>query len=124
VPYSDGSTARPSIGSLTSILLVSSGWSARHCPGCSAIDWSGQAGQPFVGFDQALLELGHGGLGDAVDLLVIQTGWDDHWGTGRYFDHPYLTREAADWLADRLGFGPFRVDLAGVLQAAGRRLWH
>jgi len=42
-----------------------------------------------------------GGLGDAVDLLVIQTGWDDHWGTGRYFDHPYLTREAADWLADR-----------------------
>ncbi len=41
------------------------------------------------------------GLDDAVDLLVVQTGWDDHWGTDRYFDHPYLTRGAADWLADR-----------------------
>jgi len=34
-----------------------------------------------------------------VDLLVVQTGWDDHWGTDRYFDHPYLTTDAATWLA-------------------------
>ncbi|MFO7833292.1 MAG: cyclase family protein, partial [Halohasta sp.] len=42
-----------------------------------------------------------GDLGEAVDLLVVRTGWDDHWETDRYFDHPYLTREAAEWLADR-----------------------
>mgnify|MGYP000677461501 CR=1 FL=1 len=36
----------------------------------------------------------------------------------------YEPARSAGWLADRLGFGPFRVDLAGVLQAAGRRLWH
>ncbi len=33
---------------------------------------------------------------DAGDLLVVRTGWDAHWGTDRYLDHPYLTPEAAD----------------------------
>lgn len=54
-----------------------------------------------------------GDLGEAVDLLVVRTGWDDHWGTDRYFDHPYLTREAAEWLADRglhLGIDALNVD--------------
>ena len=36
-----------------------------------------------------------------ADLLVVRTGWDAHWGTDRYFDHPYLDREAAAWCADR-----------------------
>ncbi|MFD1642366.1 hypothetical protein [Halohasta litorea] len=36
----------------------------------------------------------------------------------------YEPTRSAGWLADRLGFGPFRVDLAGVLQAAGRGRWH
>ena len=32
--------------------------------------------------------------------VLIQTGWDRHWGTDRYFhDHPHLTADAADWLA-------------------------
>lgn len=35
-----------------------------------------------------------------LDLLVVQTGWDDHWGTDRYFAHPYLTPRAADWVVD------------------------
>src|SRR6056297_58823 len=54
-----------------------------------------------------------GDLDEAVDLLVVRTGWDDHWGTDRYFDHPYLAREAADWLADRglhLGIDALNVD--------------
>ena len=34
----------------------------------------------------------------------------------------YDPSRTAGWLADRLGTGPFRVDLAGVLQAAARRL--
>ncbi|MFB6235972.1 MAG: cyclase family protein [Halopenitus sp.] len=32
---------------------------------------------------------------DEVDLLVIRTGWEDHWNEPRYRDHPYLTREFA-----------------------------
>ncbi|EFW92987.1 cyclase family protein [Haladaptatus paucihalophilus DX253] len=35
------------------------------------------------------------------ELLVFHTGWDDHWGTDAYFDHPYLTADAAAWCADR-----------------------
>ncbi|WP_266080068.1 cyclase family protein [Haladaptatus caseinilyticus] len=34
------------------------------------------------------------------DLLVFHTGWDAHWGTDAYFDHPYLSAEAARWCAD------------------------
>jgi kynurenine formamidase len=31
--------------------------------------------------------------------VLIHTGWDRHWGTGRYFDgHPYLIRESAVFL--------------------------
>ncbi|ESP87021.1 cyclase family protein [Candidatus Halobonum tyrrellensis] len=36
-----------------------------------------------------------------ADLLVVQTGWDDHWGEDRYVDHPYLTADAAAFCADR-----------------------
>ncbi|MFC3958268.1 cyclase family protein [Halovivax cerinus] len=37
---------------------------------------------------------------DGVDLLVIRTGWDDHWGSDRYFDHPSLTADAAAQIVD------------------------
>ena len=31
--------------------------------------------------------------------VLIHTGWSRHWGTDRYFaDHPYLTRESAEYL--------------------------
>lgn len=32
-------------------------------------------------------------------LLVLHTGWDEHWGTAAYRDHPYLTPAAAEWCA-------------------------
>ncbi len=33
--------------------------------------------------------------------VLLQTGWDRHWATPAYFEgHPYLTREAAQWLHD------------------------
>ncbi len=40
-----------------------------------------------------------------VDLkdkaVLVQTGWDMHWGTEQYFKgHPFLTQEAAQFLAD------------------------
>ncbi len=33
--------------------------------------------------------------------VLIHTGWDHHWGSERYFEgHPFLTAEAAAYLAD------------------------
>lgn len=33
--------------------------------------------------------------------VLVQTGWDRHWRTDRYFeDHPHLTARLAQWLAD------------------------
>ncbi|MEO6528024.1 MAG: cyclase family protein, partial [Gemmatimonadaceae bacterium] len=33
--------------------------------------------------------------------VLVETGWDAHWGTERYFDgHPFLTRKAAEHLRD------------------------
>jgi secretion/DNA translocation related TadE-like protein len=28
-------------------------------------------------------------------MLVLHTGWDEHWGTDAYVDHPFLTEDAA-----------------------------
>lgn len=39
-------------------------------------------------------------VGDA-DCLVFHTGWDDHWGTARYLDHPHLAPETARWCAEK-----------------------
>lgn len=36
------------------------------------------------------------GLDADADLLVLRTGWESHWGTDRYRDHPYLTAAAAE----------------------------
>ncbi len=35
-------------------------------------------------------------VADGVDLIVCRTGWDRHWGTATYADHPYLTAQAAE----------------------------
>jgi kynurenine formamidase len=37
----------------------------------------------------------------AAEMLVFRTGWDDHWGTDRYLDHPYLSEAAAAACAER-----------------------
>ena len=42
------------------------------------------------------------GLDVGGKAVLIHTGWDRHWRTEAYFgEHPYLTAEAADWLADK-----------------------
>ena len=43
---------------------------------------------------------------DALDVegkaVLVHTGWDRHWRTESYFgEHPYVSAEAADWLADK-----------------------
>jgi arylformamidase len=33
--------------------------------------------------------------------VLVHTGWDTHWGSEQYFEgHPFLTREAAEFLSD------------------------
>jgi kynurenine formamidase len=48
--------------------------------------------------------------------VLIHTGWDKHWRTEKYFDgtHPYLTRDAAQFLADAgaglVGIDSYNID--------------
>jgi kynurenine formamidase len=36
-----------------------------------------------------------------AEAVVLQTGWDRHWGDDEYLDHPYLTPAAASHCAER-----------------------
>ncbi len=36
-----------------------------------------------------------------TDLVACWTGWDAHWGTDRYLEHPYLSPAAAETCAER-----------------------
>jgi kynurenine formamidase len=56
---------------------------------------------------------------DGVDVrgkaVLVQTGWDEHWKTDRYFQgHPFLTKEAAEHLsrsrAALVGIDSFNID--------------
>ena len=41
------------------------------------------------------------GLDVGGKAVLVHTGWDRHWRSEDYFgQHPYLTADAADWLAD------------------------
>jgi kynurenine formamidase len=47
--------------------------------------------------------------------VLIHTGWDQHWQTDRYFEgHPFLTKEAAQFLADEgatlVGIDSYNID--------------
>ena len=37
----------------------------------------------------------------AADLLVVHTGWDEHWGEPAYVDHPFLTPDAAAFCVEQ-----------------------
>lgn len=58
-------------------------------------------------------------LDDARERLVagefafFLTGWDKFWGTDRYFNHPYLSRETAGELVS-LGIGLVGIDTLSV----------
>lgn len=46
-------------------------------------------------------------------ILVLHTGWDEHWGTERYLDHPFLTGDAADHVL-ATGVRTVAIDAASV----------
>jgi kynurenine formamidase len=62
------------------------------------VDLRGLAPRTAIGVD-AMPDPEEHDVADA-DLLVCRTGWETHWGTERYRDHPYLSAEAAAWCAD------------------------
>ncbi|MBP2249964.1 molybdopterin-guanine dinucleotide biosynthesis protein MobB [Halarchaeum solikamskense] len=37
---------------------------------------------------------------DDADVLVVDTGWAERWGTPAYADHPYLSADAAAWCVE------------------------
>ncbi|MCU4752199.1 cyclase family protein [Halobacteria archaeon AArc-curdl1] len=50
---------------------------------------------------------------ETASLLLCYTGWAEYWGTDRYFDHPYLTADAGEWLVEHdlnLGIDALNVD--------------
>lgn len=54
-------------------------------------------------------------LDAAGKAVLIHTGWSRHWRTDQYFEgHPYLTREAAQWLAEAgaafVGIDTYNID--------------
>ncbi len=55
------------------------------------------------------------GLDVRGKAVLVHTGWDAHWRTDQYFeDHPFLTRDAAQFLADAgaalVGIDSFNID--------------
>lgn len=56
-----------------------------------------------------------GKVGLKGKAVLIETGWDEHWRTEKYFEgHPFLTREAAEFLADEgvklVGIDSYNID--------------
>lgn len=84
------------------------------------VDCTGLDPRTEIGVDELTTGI-DGDLSAAVDLLVVQTGWDDQWKTERYFAHPFLSTEAADWLIDRglhVGIDTPNVDATPTTSAA------
>jgi arylformamidase len=51
---------------------------------------------------RAIRDTAFGELDMKGRAVLIQTGWDAHWKTDRYFEgHPFLTKDAAQFLADK-----------------------
>jgi arylformamidase len=54
------------------------------------------------------------GLDVRGKAVLVHTGWDRHWRTDAYFgDHPFLTPDAADWLAEQ-GAALVGIDSANI----------
>lgn len=58
--------------------------------------------QAPVGGVRAISRKAFSGVEVRGKAVLVQTGWDVHWRTDRYLSgHPFLTRDAAEYLVDR-----------------------
>lgn len=67
-----------------------------------------------------------------ADAVVLRTGWDAHWGDPQYFEHPFLTPDAArhcvehgyDVAIDALNVDPTPTDAAAADEPEGFQAHH
>ena len=64
---------------------------------------------------RAIPDTAFGGIDVKGKAVLVHTGWDAHWQTDKYFDgHPFLTKDAAQFLADRgaalVGIDSYNID--------------
>jgi len=62
-------------------------------------DLTGAGAERDASTTAALSRIGSRTDGKA-DIVLLWTGWDAHWGTPRYFAHPYFSRDVATALCD------------------------
>ena len=65
--------------------------------------------------DRAITATAFRGVDVKDKAVLVQTGWDAHWRTDRYFEgHPFLTKDAAQLLADQgaalVGIDSYNID--------------
>jgi kynurenine formamidase len=66
--------------------------------------------------ERAVDAMAFGNMDVSGNAVLIQTGWDKHWRTDKYFDgtHPFLTKDAAQFLADSgavlVGIDSYNID--------------
>ena len=73
--------------------------------------------------DTAAVEDESGDQQPPPDLLVLRTGWEVHWGTDTYRDHPYLTEAAAEHCRERgvgIGLDTFGPDPTPTAEESSR----
>ncbi|KIJ15619.1 hypothetical protein PAXINDRAFT_114847 [Paxillus involutus ATCC 200175] len=61
------------------------------------IDWVALSSSTTIA--SGLSQVGSRAEGKA-DIVLLWTGWEVHWGTPKYFAHPYFSREVAGKLRD------------------------
>jgi arylformamidase len=64
---------------------------------------------------RAITDTAFDGIEVKGKAVLIQTGWDAHWKTDKYFEgHPFLTKDAAQFLADQgtalVGIDSYNID--------------
>ena len=65
--------------------------------------------------DRAITHTAFGGIDVKGKAVLLHTGWDAQWQTNKYFEgHPFLTKDAAQFLADRgaalVGIDSYNID--------------
>ncbi len=88
-------------------------------------DLDGVVIRPVGASERALGRAAFGDVEVKSKAVLVQTGWDAHWRTDKYFEgHPFLTEEAARFLADGeaalVGIDSYNIDDT----ADGRRPVH
>ncbi|MDO2377137.1 cyclase family protein [Rhodococcus electrodiphilus] len=52
------------------------------------------------------------------DIVLVHTGWAEHYGTDTYFEHPYLAADACRWVLER-GVHAIGLDAPSIDSALG-----